>query len=570
MKLFELEAKVTDAIHFHDELNPALWDGEEMRYDVRMALLRIAEDFREHLGIKDLAVEDLQVSGSNAAFTYTPYSDIDLHLIVDFKKLPNEEVYSELFNAKKSQYNDAHDIKVKGFDVELYVQDSNQPHASLGIYSVAHKDWIKLPVKERAHLDDDLTLEKYEKLKELLLLAIASKDLDQVDNVADVVRRYRKAGLDEFGEFGPENLAFKMLRNQGYLGRLYKRRLELEDQELSLEHVEEQSLEESFRQAMGLETMPAIKRITHDYHPMVAMLFKNDVQSVGHAMSVAERATDYANAKKIVKEDLVPIPIPQSSRWSSDWDARNHVEQIVWKIESKDLTPKVIHVDPRNLLATQEWLDPVEGGGDPVFDQYEDYPVVWKDEHGMHLLDGHHRTTSAVQHGLRSIPVYLFQESMVNEGVGIITKQNQTQDVGPNQIKIEAEKMGFTVDKGGIPANTYSPRRDLGLTVYERAVMEGGSDINDIPKKKTLEQKINQIIHDDLDDESLTEDPVWSSWISDLDHYKFQDGSEGVLMTTHNGREYFINGVDEQEYTQWMQAPSKGKHWWSDIKYFYT
>ena len=31
----------------------------------------------------------------------------------------------------------------------------------------------------------------------------------------------------------------------------------------------------------------------------------------------------------------------------------------------------------------------------------------------------------------------------ITEGVGVITKQNQTQDVGPNQTKIEAAKMGF-------------------------------------------------------------------------------------------------------------------------------
>jgi hypothetical protein len=39
----------------------------------------------------------------------------------------------------------------------------------------------------------------------------------------------------------------------------------------------------------------------------------------------------------------------------------------------------------------------------------------------------------------------------ITEGVGIITKQNQTQDVGPNQTKIEAAKMGFKVDKNGRP-----------------------------------------------------------------------------------------------------------------------
>ena len=40
---------------------------------------------------------------------------------------------------------------------------------------------------------------------------------------------------------------------------------------------------------------------------------------------------------------------------------------------------------------------------------------------------------------------------IINEGVGRITPQNQTQDVGPNQVSIEAAKMGFKVDRDGRP-----------------------------------------------------------------------------------------------------------------------
>ena len=40
-----------------------------------------------------------------------------------------------------------------------------------------------------------------------------------------------------------------------------------------------------------------------------------------------------------------------------------------------------------------------------------------------------------------------------NEGVGRITKQNQTVDVGPNEISIQAAKFGNKVDKDGRPAN---------------------------------------------------------------------------------------------------------------------
>jgi hypothetical protein len=40
---------------------------------------------------------------------------------------------------------------------------------------------------------------------------------------------------------------------------------------------------------------------------------------------------------------------------------------------------------------------------------------------------------------------------VISEGVGRITKQNQTVDVGPNEIKTQAAKFGNSVDKDGKP-----------------------------------------------------------------------------------------------------------------------
>ena len=103
MDINELESfELADAVKFHDKLNPVLWDeGNRMRPEVREALLKIAQDFQEFMGIGDFALEDITVSGSNAAYSYTPHSDIDLHLLVDFSKLKNQIAYELLLgNAK--------------------------------------------------------------------------------------------------------------------------------------------------------------------------------------------------------------------------------------------------------------------------------------------------------------------------------------------------------------------------------------------------------------------------------------------------------------------------------------
>ena len=235
MNLRELDSfNMSDAIKFHKELNPAIFDGDSMKEDVRVQLLNIAEDFVDHLGIRNLDIKDITISGSAAAYSYTRFSDIDLHILVDFNAFNDDDVYRELFNAKKTVYNDQHDITIGGFEVELYVQDSNQPVISLGEYSVMNDKWIRLPRKRRANFDQAATKLKYEKLMSLAEFAFKSNNPAKIEGVLKTIKKYRQAGLDESGEFGPENLAFKALRNNGTIGKLYDRLNDLHSRKLSL------------------------------------------------------------------------------------------------------------------------------------------------------------------------------------------------------------------------------------------------------------------------------------------------------------------------------------------------
>jgi hypothetical protein len=236
MDINELESfKLSDAVSFHKELNPKLWEDNKLDPEVRDQLLLIAEDFVEYLGISNLKVKDITISGSNAAYSYTPHSDLDLHVLVDFNELPNNEVYQELFTAKKTLYNDAHDITVRDVPVELYVQDTNNPVQSLGEYSIVHDKWIRIPKKRRANFDQAATKLKYEKLGELIELALASKDSKRVNDTIALVKRYRKSGLDKAGEFGPENLAYKAVRKQGLVQALHDLKVQLHTEKLSIE-----------------------------------------------------------------------------------------------------------------------------------------------------------------------------------------------------------------------------------------------------------------------------------------------------------------------------------------------
>ena len=233
MDINELESyRLSDAVKFHNRLNPVLWAPDEhLHPEVRQALLKIADDFREFLGVNDLKIQDITVSGSNAAYNYTDHSDIDLHLVVD---MPDDPVYRELFDAKKYQYNDEHNIRIGPYEVELYVQDAAEPHISQGIYSVRDGEWRSVPRRRRADVNDISVRAKYEDLGQRAEAAIESGDLQRIRAVIDAIKNMRRAGLADNGEFGAENLAFKLLRNQGLIDQLYAARGAAEDQEMSL------------------------------------------------------------------------------------------------------------------------------------------------------------------------------------------------------------------------------------------------------------------------------------------------------------------------------------------------
>ena len=233
MNIHELSTyNLADAVKFHRRLNPRIWGRDEhLLPEVREKLLAIAEDFQEFLGVEDLNVKDITISGSNAAYSYTKNSDIDLHLVVE---MPADPVYQELFNAKKYQYNDEHNIKIGGADVELYVQPADQTHISQGIYSVQDNNWISVPRRKRAQIDDACVRDKVADLDARIHDAVRSQDESKIATLADKIKAMRQAGLEQQGEFGCENLAFKMLRNSGCIKLLWDARRAAQDRELSL------------------------------------------------------------------------------------------------------------------------------------------------------------------------------------------------------------------------------------------------------------------------------------------------------------------------------------------------
>ena len=204
------------------ELNPKLWKDGEFNNKLRLQLLKIARAFYKFLGI-DIEIQDVTLTGSNANYNWTKHSDIDLHLIINYKDInDNSLLVRELMQAKKNLWNNRYPIKYKGMNIELYAQDSNEPHASTGVYSLFNNDWIEKPDADVVSVDDD-AIDTKSKPYEYAIDHLDPYDknlLDKIQNLKSRLKKLRQTGLETVGEYSIENLAFKSLRNSGHLEKL--------------------------------------------------------------------------------------------------------------------------------------------------------------------------------------------------------------------------------------------------------------------------------------------------------------------------------------------------------------
>lgn len=229
MRLNELSVQ---SIPYHDTLNPILWTNNHLNTDIRYKLLLIAKHFADFLKVKSLQLKDITISGSNASYGYSDYSDIDLHLVV---AIPNDNSdLIELYDAKKNQYNFTYNIQIKNIDVELYVQDITQPHESAGIYSIINDKWIKEPKHQLPKVSELEVNSKAHNYVGQINQALKSHNLQLAKDTLADLSKLRKAGLDTGGEFSVENLAFKLLRAHGKIDKLRKHINKLQSSALSL------------------------------------------------------------------------------------------------------------------------------------------------------------------------------------------------------------------------------------------------------------------------------------------------------------------------------------------------
>jgi hypothetical protein len=196
---------ILSSFHLQDELNPKIWElpneramsdpkgqVETMVPKVRERLLQIAYEFIEFLGV-DVVISDVVMTGSLANYNWSQYSDVDLHLIADFEQFSEQELplYEELFKLKKTLFNDKHNIKIYGYDVELYVQNDVEAHFSSGEYSVLFNEWKTKPKKEKVEIDTGLIKNKSEHWMKIIDEVIDNSDDKSIESGMDSINKVK-------------------------------------------------------------------------------------------------------------------------------------------------------------------------------------------------------------------------------------------------------------------------------------------------------------------------------------------------------------------------------------------
>lgn len=233
------EEALNEDIEKHEELNPLLFENDELKDDVKEAIEKIAKEFVKELKADKIKfyLEDIVLVGSNVSYNYTKDSDLDIHLIAssDELKCP-DNLYPLLYSAYRSIFNKNYDLNIKGIPAEIYIEMDKPTGKSNGIYSI-YNGWLKHPVQEDI---PDIDQESFDKLFtkwEDKYFELEHNIMDEkiIDKFIEDLYDLRKDSIANDGEYGLGNLVFKEFRNLGYLDHLKEIKRKEIEKDLSLE-----------------------------------------------------------------------------------------------------------------------------------------------------------------------------------------------------------------------------------------------------------------------------------------------------------------------------------------------
>jgi len=249
----QLEEEVEpESFEKQPELDPKIWQDNSLNKNVSKRLMKIAREFLDGIelpvhhtgggGQMSALIEDVRLTGSLANYNWSKYSDIDLHIVVDFSKIDeNVELVKSFFHGAIWRWNELHDIMIYGHEVEIFVENVEHVTHSAGIYSIMSGTWVVEPDPAKVEFDYITARKKADAIETQVNLidkfAVEKprEALKSIEKLKEKIRRMRKAGLySPEQEYSAENIAFKILRREETLEKLNDMKYSAYDQVLSI------------------------------------------------------------------------------------------------------------------------------------------------------------------------------------------------------------------------------------------------------------------------------------------------------------------------------------------------
>ena len=244
---FEVDSSEVDLSSFkkQDSL-PSIWKDEDtLDSKVRLKLLDIADDFWEYVDVTWVEPKGIIITGSLCNYNWSEFSDVDLHLIVDFNEIDERtDFVREYLDSKKNEWNEEHgNLKIYGYPVELYVQNIDEDVDAGGVYDLEENKWLRKPsyddMEEIGAESDDIK----EKAARVMTIIDDMWDYfngtddshklevlgDDADSLWRKIKKMRTDGLTEDGEMSVGNIVYKYMRRKKYLDKLFDLRAAIYD-----------------------------------------------------------------------------------------------------------------------------------------------------------------------------------------------------------------------------------------------------------------------------------------------------------------------------------------------------
>lgn len=222
------EQAVTEVIDkvttFPTELDPRIWDGMQMKPDVREATLRVTDRIVADTGLV-LAIDGIDLFGSNASYEYDDSADFGVHVFVSSPSMTSGDL-AEVLSLLNSEveHRQANKVTFYGVPVEVTFHSERtsnyQPAPGIGQYSISEGRWVTTPVQQpdnfdRAQMAVAITgfTEKYNDLVSDYRTGKVGFDCSRFAALDDEMGAYRNAGFAEgLGSRSTQNLSYRALR----------------------------------------------------------------------------------------------------------------------------------------------------------------------------------------------------------------------------------------------------------------------------------------------------------------------------------------------------------------------